>query len=262
MSGYASFAYFYDRLTENVDYHGMAAKIDEWVTRFGGRKGILLDTACGTGSLCMELSKLGYDVIGTDSSEEMLGAALDKKFDSGLSIQYLRQDMRSLDMYGTIDVTVCTLDSVNHLPDEEDALKAFKCVSLFAFPDGMFIFDVNTLHKHRDVLADNAFVYSLDGLYCGWQNEYDKADSSVHIWLDFFEEEDGSWHRYSEDFREIYISPERIEEMLREAGFEILGVFGGYTDEPLTDDSERAVYVCRKVPTEQELSDNGINIQE
>lgn len=250
MSGYKSFAYFYDRLTENVDYKGMAHQIDSWVKRFGGRKGILLDTACGTGSLCMELARLGYDVIGVDSSDDMLNAALDKKFDSGLDIQYLRQDMRSLDMYGTIDVTVCTLDSVDHLSSKEDALKAFKCVSLFAYPDGMFIFDVNTLHKHRDVLADNAFVYNLDGLYCGWQNEYDKTDSSVHIWLDFFEEQNGSWQRYSEDFREIYLSHEVLTELLADAGFEILGVFGGYSDTPLEDDSERAVYVCRRIPNE------------
>ena len=198
----------------------------------------------------MELSRSGYDVIGVDSSEEMLNVALDKKFDSGLNIQYLRQDIRSLDMYGTIDVTVCTLDSIDHLSCEEDALKAFKCVSLFAYPDGMFIFDVNTLHKHRDILADNAFIYDLEGLYCGWQNEYDETDSSVHIWLDFFEEEKGRWQRYSEDFREIYLSPETIGRLLEESGFEVLGIFDDYSDRPLTDRSQRAVYVCRRIPNE------------
>ena len=247
MSGYGSFAYFYDRLTENVDYDAMAQQIEAWTQRFGGRHDILLDLACGTGSLSEALAKRGFDVIGVDSSDEMLNAALDKKFDSGLPIQYLRQDMRSLDMYGTIDVTVCALDSINHLSSEEDALKAFKCVSLFAYPDGMFIFDVNTLYKHEKILADNAFVYSLDGLYCGWQNEYDKTDNSVHIYLDFFEEDGGAYRRYSEEFREIYIPPQRIEELLGQAGFEILGVFDGYSDSPLDEKSERAVYVCRKL---------------
>lgn len=253
MSGYGSFAYFYDRLTENVDYAAVAGQIDEWVERFGGRHDILLDLACGTGSLSEALARRGFDVIGVDCSDEMLGAALDKKFDSGLDIQYLKQDMRSLDMYGTIDVTVCALDSINHLSSEEDALKAFKCVSLFAYPDGLFIFDVNTLYKHERVLADNAFVFSLEGLYCGWQNEYDKADSSVRICLDFFEEDqDGGYKRYSEEFREIYISPERLEELLAEAGFEILGVFDGYTDGELCPDSERAVYVCRRKAGKEE----------
>lgn len=254
MSGYGSFAYFYDRLTENVDYDGIAQQIDKWVERFGGRHGILLDLACGTGSLSEALARRGFDVIGVDNSEEMLNAALDKKFDSGLNIQYLRQDMRRLDMYGTIDVTVCVLDSINHLTSDRDALEAFKCVSLFAYPDGLFIFDVNTLYKHEKVLADSAFLYSLDGLYCGWQNEYDKTDSSVNICLDFFEEEeDGGYKRYSEEFKEIYLPPERIKQLLDEAGFEILGVFDGYSDLKLHERSERAVYVCRKIPDKKEV---------
>ena len=106
MSGYGAFSYFYDRLTGNVDYPAIADAVERYIGRFGGRKGILLDVACGTGSLCEQLARRGFDVIGTDSSPEMLGVALDKKFDSGLPIQYLCQEMTALDMFGTIDVTV------------------------------------------------------------------------------------------------------------------------------------------------------------
>jgi SAM-dependent methyltransferase len=247
MSGYRNFAYFYDRLIGNVDYADMAAKIDGYISHFGGRKGILLDLACGTGSLSEQFAHLGYDVIGVDGSSDMLNAALDKKFESGLNIQYLCQDMRNLDMYGTIDVTVCTLDSINHLPTLADVSRVFERVSLFAYPDGMFIFDVNTLYKHREVLADNAFIYSLDDLYCGWQNEYNKTDSSVTIYLDFFELGDSGYERYSESFREIGISGEEVERMLTAAGFEILAVYDGYTDRPLCETSERAVYICKKI---------------
>ena len=190
MSGYGKFAWFYDRLTDNVEYDKIAAAVDRYVERFGGRKNILLDIACGTGSLCERFAKMGYDVIGIDSSEQMLNAALDKKYDSGLPIQYLCQDMTKLDMYGTVDVTVCTLDSINHLTDIEAVMKVFERVSLFAYPDGLFIFDVNTVYKHREVLSNNAFVYDLDGLFCVWQNEYNAEDSSVDIYLDFLKETD------------------------------------------------------------------------
>lgn len=245
---YSSFAYFYDRLQSDVDYNAIAAFIDKQVVRFGGRKGILLDLACGTGSLCEELARLGYDVIGTDASSEMLSAALDKKYESGLEIQYLSQSMTELDMFGTVDVTVCTLDSINHLDSKEDIQKAFDRVSLFAFPDGMFIFDVNTPYKHKNVLADNTFVYELDGLYCVWQNEYDDTDGSVGITLDFFEQgDDGSYQRYTESFREI--APDRAEicSMLDDAGFEILDSFDDYTENKDSETSSRIVFVCRKV---------------
>ena len=247
MSGYGSFAYFYDRLTRNVPYEDMARQIERYTERFGGRKDILLDLACGTGSLSERLAGLGFDVIGVDSSEEMLNCALDKKFDSGLPIQYLRQDMRSLDMFGTIDVTVCSLDGINHLENKEDVLKVFERVSLFCDPAGLFIFDVNTLHKHRDVLADNAFIYSLGDVYCGWQNEYSPEDDSVRIYLDIFEEENGKYTRYSEEFGEIYLSHEDIVSLLDKAGMTVLAVYDGYSDELLNESSERAVYVCKKV---------------
>ena len=248
MSGYGKFAWFYDRLTDNVEYDKIAAAVDRYVERFGGRKNILLDIACGTGSLCERFAKMGYDVIGIDSSEQMLNAALDKKYDSGLPIQYLCQDMTKLDMYGTVDVTVCTLDSINHLTDIEAVMKVFERVSLFAYPDGLFIFDVNTVYKHREVLSNNAFVYDLDGLFCVWQDEYNAEDSSVDIYLDFFERNgQGGYDRYQESFAEQAYSRELIRQCLNKAGFEVLGEYDGYTDAPPAEDSERIVYVVRKI---------------
>ena len=55
--------------------------------------------------------------------------------------------MCELDMYGTIDVTVCVLDSINHLDSKEDILRCFSSVSLFCDPEGLFVFDINTVRK-------------------------------------------------------------------------------------------------------------------
>ena len=248
MSGYSKFAWFYDRLTTNVDYSQIGERIDGLVVRFGGRKDILLELGCGTGSLCEKMDELGYDCIGIDTSQEMLNEALDKKYDSGKNIQYLCQDMRELDMFGTIDVTVSVLDSINHLPDKKSVKKSFERVSLFAFPDGLFIFDVNTIYKHREVLGNNCYIYDLDGLYCGWQNEYNDEDNSVEIFLDFFEEdEQGKYQRYQESFKEIALSEQEIDDMLCEAGFEILAKYDGYEDKPVSDKTERIVYVAKKI---------------
>ena len=245
---YSQFAYFYDRLQQGVDYEGIARFIDKQVRRFGGRRGILLDMACGTGTLAELLAGAGYDVIGTDSSAEMLSVALDKKYDSGLPIQYLDQSMTELDMFGTIDVTVCTLDSINHLDSLDEIKKAFERVSLFAFPDGMFIFDVNTPYKHSEILGNNTYVYDIDGVYCVWQNEYNEADGSVNIALDFFEEgEDGRYERFCEGFKEIAFDDKTISTALEEAGFEILDRLDDYTDLSINEKTQRIVYVCRKM---------------
>lgn len=248
MSGYGKFAWFYDRLTDNVEYDRIVSAVDRYVERFGGRKNILLDLACGTGTLSEKFAADGYDVIGVDGSEEMLNAALDKKYDSGANVQYLCQDMTKLDMYGTIDVTVCSLDSINHLENIDAVKKTFERVSLFAFPDGLFIFDVNTLYKHREVLSSNAFTYDLDDFFCAWQNYYDPSNDSVDIYLDFFDKnEQGSYDRYQESFSEQAYPREVIEKCLEEAGMQVLAEYDDYTDKPVNDKTQRIVFVAKKV---------------
>lgn len=115
MSGYGRFACYYDKLTENVDYGKIATRCHELIKRYSSEHEVVLDLACGTGSLSEALARLDYDVVGVDLSDQMLEEAMDKRYESGLNIQYLMQDMTELDLYGAVDAVVCVLDSINHL---------------------------------------------------------------------------------------------------------------------------------------------------
>lgn len=248
MNGYGSFAYYYDILTKNISYSKRAEYFDRLIKIHGGKKNILLDLACGTGSLSEEFSRMGYDVIGVDASETMLNEALDKKFESGLNIQYLCQDMTKLDMFGTIDVTICALDSLNHLTDVEAISKAVGRVSLFCEPGGLFIFDINTPYKHKNVLGNNTFVYDMDEVYCVWQNTYSEYNNKVDICLDIFEKQDnGCYKRYEECFAEIAPEIFVVEQIIADNGMEILAKYDYDTVLPVHDNSEKIVYVTRKI---------------
>lgn len=249
MSGYHSFSYFYDKLTSNISYKERAEYFDKLIKKHNGNKNLLLDLACGTGSLSEEFSRMGYDVIGVDASEEMLNEALDKKFDSGRNIQYLCQDMTKLDMFGTIDVTICALDSINHLKNAEEVQTTFGKVSLFCEPNGLFIFDVNMPYKHQNVLADNTFVYDMDDVFCVWQNSFntESKDYRVDISLDIFgKTENGLFERYYDELSEIAFEREVIEKMLVSAGFSVEAVYDFDTVNPPMDNSEKLVFVARK----------------
>ena len=247
MSGYNVFARYYDELTANINYRKRAEYFHEIIKKFKTTENnILLDLACGTGSISEEMARLGYDVIGVDNSQEMLGIALDKKFDSELNIQYLCQDMRNIDMFGTIDVTVCALDSINHLSCIDDVRKVFEKVSLFSEYNGLFIFDVNTLYKHRKILADNTFTYETDNVYCIWENSLNKDTDEVRMNLEFFElEENGLYSRSSDCFSEKAYSEETIEKLLAETNFEIIGKYGDDTFESPSETSQRIIYTAR-----------------
>lgn len=248
---YNNFSYYYDDLTKNVDYKKRALYFHEIIKKFNGNtSGILLDLACGTGSISEEMAKLGYDVIGTDISDGMLNIALDKKFDSGLNIQYLKQDMRNLDMFGTIDNTLCVLDSLNHLPTLEDIKQTFSRVSLFAEPNGLFIFDMNTPYKHREVLSNNVYIYETDSVFCAWENYYnqDSKNNKVDITLNFFERgENSSYQRYTEEFSEWAYNTQDILNILDSVGLKLLAMYDDDTFNPVHEKSERIIFVARKV---------------
>ena len=117
MSGYRSFSRFYDNLTFNVDYEKRADYIQSVLSLYGHDAGLTLDLACGTGSLTLAMKRRGVDIFGVDGSGEMLSEAMAKADDAGESILYLCQRMDRLDLYGTIDTCICTLDSLNHITD-------------------------------------------------------------------------------------------------------------------------------------------------
>lgn len=247
MKQYGAFAQYYDALTRNVGYAQRARYFHGLIAQYREVPGnLLLDLACGTGSMSEEFARLGYDVIGVDASPEMLDAAMDKKFDSGLPIQYLCQDMRALDMYGTIDVTVCLLDSLNHLPGLADVEQVFARVSLFAQPGGLFLFDVNTLYKHREVLGNQTFVYDTESVYCVWENHLLPDGDTVEISLDFFEREGEHYLRSSEQFKERAYSIETLDVALARAGLTVLAHYDADTQKPPHETSERVIFVVRK----------------
>jgi len=248
LTGYRElFADEYGRMTENVDREQMKNFILSRFQNHNLNNGIILDAGCGTGDLCLLLCKHGYDMIGVDESGEMLDNAMIAAKEAGADILYICQSLAELDLYGTVDGAVSTLDTLNHIIDEEELQQALDRISLFMVPGGIFIFDVNTEYKHREVLGSNCFIYDYEDLYCGWQNEYDPVDEITDIKLDIFlQNTDGSYDRTEIEFSERYYSHEKLGEMLAKAGFQILEIKDDYTENELGAMSQRAVYVVQK----------------
>lgn len=245
MRAYTAFADFYDGLTANVDYKSRADYIEKLLAHHKHDFGLCVDLACGTGSLTIELAKRGVDIYGIDGSSQMLSQAQMKAYDEGLSVLFLCQKMQSIDLYGTVDTCLCTLDSINHLTEPDLVQKTFDRVSLFMNPGGLFVFDVNTVYKHKEILSGNTFVYDTDDVYCVWQNT-PIDETLVKIDLDFFEYDGKAYRRTSESFCERAYSNVQLSEMLSKAGFAIEGVYGDMTLDAPKDAEQRMIYVARK----------------
>lgn len=246
MSSYAAFAQYYDELTGNVEYGRRAEYLLHLCKHLHHDMGLTLDLACGTGSLTLELFRRGVDIYGIDASVDMLSVAREKCMDAGADILFLCQKMQELDLYGTVDTVICSLDSINHLENETEVEKAFKKVSFFMNPGGLFLFDINTPYKHEHILGNNTFVYDMKNVYCVWQNRYHSATKAVDIRLDFFERDGDVYYRSSEHFRERAYEIEHILSMLHQAGFGTVDMFEEMTLEAPGDTCQRIVVAAKK----------------
>lgn len=241
--GYRDFAMAYDALTFNVPYDEIAEYYAEILCEMtDGRE--LLDMGCGTGNLSIRLADRGFSVIGQDASTDMLTIAASKSD----YVRWICQDMAQTELGGRTDIIISTLDSVNHLESEEHVSRCFCAAANCLKDDGVFVFDVNTVFKHREILGCNTFVYDVDGIYCVWQNEFDPGDNSVGIELDlFFEESDGSYSRGEESFREIAFSEDRLRKLLERAGFTVEKVYDYLTFNDPNEFSEKLLIAARKM---------------
>ena len=169
-TSYTSLASVYDRLN-GVDYVKVADHIERQFEKFAAKKPeSVLDLACGTGSLTVELAARGYDMTGVDISEEMLSEARFKcdanRFPH--KVLLVRQDMAELELYGTVDAIVCCLDSLNYLTDTGRVSRALSHIHNYLNPDGLFVFDMNTPYKYENVYGQSSLVLEEEGVLCAW----------------------------------------------------------------------------------------------
>lgn len=245
---YSSFAGVYDALMKNADYKTRADYICKILFRHNIKNGLLLDLACGTGELSSELSRRGFEVIGTDASPEMLAVAQMKAANDGENILFLCQRMQETDLYGTVGAIVCTLDSINHLSSLEELNETFSRLKNFIDIGGIMIFDVNTPYKHKNVLGNNTFVYDEPGVFCVWQNTLYSDEKTVGINLDFFiKENGGKYSRRSESFKERAFSREELTAAFTDASFSLEAVYKENSFLSPDETTEREIYVIKRV---------------
>ena len=247
MEAYTSFARVYDTFMDNVPYKEWADYLGKILKEYGIDDGLVLDLGCGTGNMTEMLASSGYDMIGVDNAEEMLEIAMEKKVESGHDILYLLQDMREFELYGTVRAVISACDSVNYITDDEDLTEVFRLVNNYLDPEGIFLFDMNTVHKYRDLLGDTTIAENRDEGSFIWDNSYDEEEGLNYYELAvFLPREDGLYEKSEEVHCQKAYPQEEIETLIKEAGMELLAVYDAYTLNPATEDSERLFFVARE----------------
>jgi SAM-dependent methyltransferase len=250
VEAYSSFAQVYDLFMDNVPYEEWCAYLTGLLREQGIADGLVLELGCGTGKMTRLLAREGYDMIGVDNAEEMLEIAREAEFEekSGeKDILYLLQDMREFELYGTVRAVVCICDSMNYIMEEDELRQVFSLVNNYLDPAGVFIFDLNTVYKYRELLGETTISENRKEGSFIWDNFFDEEENINQYDLTLFIREQGDLYRKYEEthFQRAY-DLDTVKRLLKEAGMEFVAAYDAFTKDPVRKESERIYMIARE----------------
>lgn len=248
LEAYSSFAQVYDMFMDNVPYEEWSRYLIGLLKEYGIEDGLVADLGCGTGKITRLLSDAGYDMIGVDNAAEMLEIAREIQEDEERDdIWYLLQDMRELELSGEVNAMVSICDSMNYILEEEDLKEVFLRVKEYLQTGGIFIFDMNTLHKYRDMIGETTIAENRDEGSFIWDNYFyeDEMVNEYELTL-FIREENGLFRKYEETHYQRAYELDTVKRLIEEAGLKFVTAYDAFTKEPVNRDSERMYIIARK----------------
>lgn len=246
MSSYGKFASLYDELMNDFDYEMWSDYIADIFEKYNRSPKDILEMACGTGNLTCYLAKKRYNLIAFDLSPEMLTKAYDKlrKFKN---VKLLKQNMVHFNIDKKFDAVVSICDSINYIRDSEDLLSSFNNVYKHLKDDGLFIFDINSYYKLKDIIGNNTFIEDREDIYYTWQNFFDEDKDICEFYLTFFtKNQDNTYTRFDEEHIEKAYKVDFIVNMLKEVGFSKVDYYNAFTLDSPNETSERINFVATK----------------
>lgn len=251
MEAYSGFAEVYDLFMDNVPYEDWCRYLTELLWKYGVKEGLVLDMGCGTGTMTELLAGEGYDMIGVDSSEEMLEMAMEKRIRSGRDILYLCQDMREFELYGTVRAVVSVCDCMNYILDPEDLEQVFRLVNNYLDPGGVFIFDFNTEYKYREILGEQTIAEDRGECSFIWDNCYYGEERINEYDLTLFIRDDEAssqgeelYRKYQETHYQRSYTLDEIENLVRRSGLRFLAAYDAFTRNAPGEKSERICVIA------------------
>jgi ubiquinone/menaquinone biosynthesis C-methylase UbiE len=217
---YTGFAEMYDLFMDTVPYEEWGAYVVSELQKAQITEGLVLDLGCGTGSLTEYLAAKGYDMIGVDNSYDMLNIAQHKKESSGQDILYLCQDMRELELYGTVAAVISICDSINYMVEPEDLVQVLKLVNNYLDPNGLFLFDFNTDYKYREMIGDTVIAENREEGSFIWENIYDEESRINEYDLTIFKptKQQGLFEKIEEIHYQRGYTLEEMKQLITAAG--------------------------------------------
>jgi len=217
---FSTIAPYYDTLMSFIDYESWVEYIERILVLYRKSDRMILDLACGTG-VCLELwHERGYQVIGLDRSLSMLKQChkrfLNKNRDR---MALINGDMRDFALKQPVPIITCLYDSLNYLLNEEELDQCFNNVRRILAQNGLFIFDMNTIHCLRDEWGNNTYYRQDSDINSVWTNQFNKTTNISSLELILKIKVNGTYETVREFHQERGYPLVTIARFLKKVGF-------------------------------------------
>ena len=190
-------------------------------TPVGRNNRAILDLCCGAGQLARHFLDSGYHVTGIDLSEAMLEHARKNNLPYLVADQarFQKADAANFTLDEKVGLVVSTFDALNHLPNFAVLKNCFNCVFASLIDQGIFIFDLNTVHGLKDrwtgvMLEDTPEFFLLNrGI---WIDESQRAYTRI---VGFQRLENGLYERFEETAYNTAFDLHEVRQALVDCGF-------------------------------------------
>ena len=236
---YREFARFYDGVEGDAP-HSFTRWIGARVTRYDVAVESVLELGSGTGAVLAALPE-EWEKTGVDISPEMLAEARRK----GVGATFVEADLTRIDLGRRFDLVLCVFDTVNHLLTPEAWQQAFAVARAHLRDGGLFLFDLNTLARLRQLAAEPHWVADFDD-HTLIMKIADRGGDLYDWDVRVFERTGDCYTRHHEVIPETSFHLADVRAWLADAGFEVLEIDERYTGRA-TEQSSRAFAVCRTV---------------
>lgn len=245
MNQYSTFSLIYDKLMDDKDYDLWVNNLIKIFNQYKFKPKKIFELGCGTGSITRRLYNKGYNIIGSDISTEMLDIAQQKSFENNLRIKYLQQDMTNLTYNKKVDCVISICDGLNYIIKKEKLIETFSNVYNILNDKGMFIFDISTIYKLKNVINNKTYSENFDNFTYIWDNEFNSEKNILNFQLTVFIKENNHFERYIENHTQKGHKINMIKEIL-DPYFKILDILNTNNLEKSKKDDKRVLFVLRK----------------
>lgn len=208
----------------------------------------ILELCCGTGRLTLPIAEDGYNISGVDITSSMLEQAKVKASEAGLKVEFIKADIRTLDLSEKYDLIFIPFNSIHHLYQNEDLFQVFNVVKNHLKENGLFLLDcynpnIQYIIEGEKQQKEIAKFMTKDGreVLIKQKMRYENKTQINRIeWHYFINEEFDSIQNL--DMR-LYF-PQELDSYLERNGFKIINKFGSFEEDEFSDSSEKQIFVC------------------